>query len=57
MNKDNLRIYAIFILAVATIAVVGSQNLVAFATTEKYIASLAGQNEVPPVKTNAVGTA
>jgi hypothetical protein len=30
---------------------------VAFATTEKYIASLSGQNEVPPVQTNATGTA
>ena len=57
MNKDNLRIYAVFILAIAIIAAIGSQNLVAFATTEKYIASLSGQNEVPPHQTNAVGTA
>lgn len=45
------------ILAGATIAAVGSQNLIALATTESFVASLSGQNEVPPVKTNATGTA
>lgn len=55
MNKSIISI--ILILTVATIATVGSQNLVAFTTTEKYIASLAGQNEVPPVQTNATDTA
>ena len=55
MNKSIIS--TILILTVATIATVGSQNLVAFTTTEKYIASLAGQNEVPPVQTNATDTA
>lgn len=55
MNKNKLFIFSMFVLAVATIATLVSQNHIAFAGTEKYIANLSGQNEVPPAQTNATG--
>ena len=61
MNNKNIA-SAVAILAIASVLVLASTTIMtnmpkAFATTEQFVATLAGDKEVPPVDTNATGSA
>ena len=61
MKNRNI-VYASSILAIASVLFLASTTIMtnmpkAFATTEHFVATLAGDKEVPPVDTNATGSA
>jgi hypothetical protein len=60
MNNKNI-VSAVTIMVIASVLILASTTIMtnmpkAFATTEAFVATLAGDKEVPPVDTNATGS-